>query len=387
MTLSGFSSLAIGGVRFGYISILFILGLMTIQYTESKKVWRNQGYRSLIFPWLVFAVLLILSFSIDVFIFKTGHIVERLVIFDVASYSLLVLIIGMMERALRNGSIELTSIINWIMISYAIAMSSLLSIFLVSGPIPLVSADGVHFAPLVSNLHHTALASLVPLSLGMSVFISPSHGLRRWPAAAAMVAGGMSAYFSGSSKAVAGIAILALAAAVLLSARLLIGRWLYRLEIERLVISTLIAIAFLVPALHVAGVDIASAFSVIFSDLDTNSERRAIYVNAFARFSESPLLGFGPGRQVWAAGQWWDAHSSAAAILLQVGLLGAFCVALGTWRWFRAIEYNVPVLLAFSGFVTYGLFGDLHRNIPFWITLLLAAELSSRLNPRSRRKN
>lgn len=371
LSIAGFSTLAIGGVRAGYIAVLislFTTGLLA----RSQR----SRYGSLALVWLIFLAFQLVG-AISAIVFRQeGNLAERLFIFDVVAYVTIFLLILFLERAITAGLIRPIVAIYSFVASSSAVMAVFIGLFLTLGPAQWLSSGGVYFSPLVTNLHHTAISSLCLLCGATILLFSRTSTQGQAIAIFGVIVAIASAVLSGSSKALGSIGIWAGFCASIIVLSLVSRRRISRINLGIILSIGAVsaALALLVPP--ALGIDVAEKFASAFSDLDTSQEREFMYRQAFARIQEAPFFGSGPGRQIVFRWQWWDPHSSILALPLQTGLVGSIAVTFTALVWLLSQKSNVFILLVLLVFCTYFVFGDLHRNAQFWLILCLASYYS-----------
>lgn len=376
LTLSSLSAISVLGMRAGYLVMLAAL------LVSNMMAWRHasKSARASLMPlWWVYMGFLLVGGAYSVLVLGADSLDEQYAGFDLFAFAVVMAVIYLSERALSCNSIDAHRIINWSAISYVVILAPCVVLFFVMGPVPLMSASGVYFSPLATNLHHTALAALTQLVLGVIALSFMGRKISRPWLALAMIVAVAVGLLTSSSKFTLSLLMWAGMFVSLLMFWMAKRRALTRLPALTVAGASFALITLAVPVLYLSGVDFISALGALFTENDQIGGRQVIYWTAWPRFIESPMFGYGPGAQVWAGGYWRDAHSSLLSMVLQTGLAGTLAVMLLGWRWFRSLPANMPVVIVLSVFAVYGIFGDLHRNVGFWVALVLATQMSIRL--------
>ena len=235
-----------------------------------------------------------------------------------------------------------------------------------------------YFAPFANNLHHTSMYLLPLAFLSLYFFANDSSVVKKVIYIAATVFFAYCAIDTGSTKAVLSVVAGAVASAF----------YMFTTRKGKINKSTTLLIIFVVIAAIVFVVfnfdSVWQYASEYFVENDGGGGRSSIWTSGLNKWTESPILGLGPGSHSEFGGgtKNADAHNTFLAVMLQTGLAGLILYLI---MWYKTIKKgmnNGYILAMYLTFLVYSAGGDTLRRIPVWVFSVLAYYVLEKKNTK-----
>lgn len=365
-------------IRFGPIGlgeIIFLLTFVTILVSKHGRLTIPNG---LVFSKFWLAFICVSSFGAfynHLFLGSmTGTISQML--FDLSAYILILLIVFLLETKAHWNPGAFKNLVWRTYIVQFVAFSGLhvLSYFTSSiAGLPLRYYS--FFAPLVENLHQTAMLLCTLPFLGLYYMRTRSGIAVKAFCFVSVVWYSIMALETGSTKAAMGLVVGALAVGVHSA---LYSNGTNR---QKLIISFFLIAVFIL-LLGFNSDELQKLAVSFFIEADPSDIRRFLYFQGLKHSQDSILIGFGPGPHIKYDGdRFWDVHQTFLAVLLQGGLIGILLFLTLLWILARRTFQNPFLFAVFSSAMVYATGGDILRRIPIWILLVFVFYLASENKP------
>ncbi|MGL1959353.1 MAG: O-antigen ligase family protein [Colwellia sp.] len=233
------------------------------------------------------------------------------------------------------------------------------------------------FAPLVNNLHQTAMM-LTPMPfIGMLLLSREKKKMLKVIIVLFIILSVFMINATGSSKAMLGVLLGIIG--------YLIAK-IHQYKVEYSVVASAVIVCFILFG-FIVYIDLFSFVMILFNQHDGHGERAYLYSAAIELIKESWILGRGPGGHILLLNEFNDSHQTLLTILLQVGIIGFLLFLRLLYQFLKkAFHFEPSVFAAALSIMAYMAGGDILRRLPIWgvIIILYYVSCQSQTNQQQR---
>jgi hypothetical protein len=327
--------------------------------------------------WVLYFLLAILGFINNrILNLNTGTLPGA--VFDAASY--LVLLISCLAIEKRFVFFRESAYL-YLKASYLYFMITILFLYVLSLFTSSIAGFPLryfqYFAPLVDNLHQTAMI-LTPMPFVGIYLIGKERGRAMRTLIIILIF--MSLIMiddTGSFKAKLGVVVGFIGYLLTIA----VGN---RSQRSKTIITMFIGV-FVVG--FVINIDMKEIFQTFFDKNDLYGGRAYLYSYAVVLIKESWLLGRGFGGHIFLFDKYYDAHQTLLTVFMQTGFIGAvFFLRLFYKILKKSFRHSAPITGAVLSVVVYTSGGDVMRRLPIWFVLILLYYAVCQIQPDSKEK-
>lgn len=315
--------------------------------------------------WFIFLAVSSLGFIYNYFFlgFPSGTL--QGMIFDTASYLFVFVSCLVLESIITSHMIRLDI---WeILKKTYFAASIALGILFLLGRLTNSSYIMYYafFRPFATNIHHVSMF-IAPLPfIGLKMLIETKGIFRKLVLVLLIVSNIFTGILTGSTKVF--LALIAGGGLILLAMPFSLRMSRY----SKLIVLSLMSLVVLLGVLAFAP-ELGQKAVAFFEENDIGGGRNLLYNSAIKKFSNSPLVGYGPGSHAeLGLGFYSDAHQTHLTALLQAGFIGLLAYFYLTVVVFKKCLRDPFILGAYMAILIYSLGGDILRRLPMWIFIIL----------------
>jgi hypothetical protein len=137
----------------------------------------------------------------------------------------------------------------------------------------------------------------------------------------------------------------------------------------------------------VINIDLKGILQTIFDKNDLYGGRAYLYSYAVVLIKESWLLGRGFGGHIFLFDKYYDAHQTLLTVFMQTGFIGAvFFLRLFYKILKKSFRHSAPITGAVLSVVVYTSGGDVMRRLPIWFVLILLYYAACQIQADSKEK-
>ena len=363
-------------LRFGVIGIgelLLILSMALFLIASSFTFARSPLDIFSLYFWAPILLLLFIGTSYNIIFlnFSTGTFEGAL--FDFSSYTFIffmLLILGDSRIYGSNGPMNFyfkifSAIVCILIITFILS-------FYASSIFGLKLKYEKFFAPMVDNVHQTAMLFCVLPFIGMAFLKTNRTKFEKFFIICSFPFLSAMAISSGTTKSILGI-IVGLSVAIIASIISILSRR------NTLITVSVYCAIFLLILLTLFTQGYMSIFTDLFNEYDGNGARGKIYFLGLEKFLENPFFGYGPGSHLAVFGaenSFSDAHNTFLTLAIQSGIFGVLLLLLLLARLIFENIHEPWLLAAIAAFAIYLTGGDILRRGPMWIMLITIVFIS-----------
>ena len=225
------------------------------------------------------------------------------------------------------------------------------------------------FAPLVVNIHQSAMILVTLPFIGLFLFMQKSNIKQRSILFLSILLLYIIALDTSATKALMGL-YLGTAVFAIFSFKNVISRRMLPVVLLCMIAGLIVAIV---------QFDLITLASAFFNENDGGGARSIIYFKGVMIGLTSPMIGLGPGGHIFNDNIFYDAHQTLLTVFLQAGLCGLILYLLLMFKIIRSYSYSSALIACLCAISIYSLGGDILRRLPIWLILLLIYYTSQKI--------
>jgi hypothetical protein len=360
--VSIFTELRLGPIGLGelFLFAVFIFSLITIVHTRTLYSLPFSKF------WLYYIFISSIGFTYNLVIIGSDISNYESIIFDYLAYVFIFISCIGLEIKLIQSTLIAKDILYRFYWAFSVVIIILFSLSLVGSSIgPFQLRVGPYFAPMVKNLHQSAMVIALIPALSLYYFIHEDNYRKKFIFLIISIIFSFITLETGSSKAAMGV-FLSLIFFILyyftknLSDKSKFFIWFVGISI----------------AIQFSILNIEN-FGVIFNEADQGGGRSILYSQALDKIIGSIFFGYGAGAHLILDGIWTDTHQTFLTAFLQAGLIGFCILVIFIIRVSKHIyHFDRFLFCVLMPFFCYAIGGDLLRRLPMWLILMLLFYIS-----------
>lgn len=358
-----YSQLRIARIGLSELVIIILVASVLVKKDILLNLYKKDYFIFTRF-WAIFLFISFLGLGYNIIFLRFSSGIPNLVIIDTVAYLLAALACFTFELLIYCKKVDIKIILNRVFI---FSSSILLVLFIISrftnSLFGYTLLQYANFRPLATNVHHPAML-MVPLPfLGLKYFYESSNRYHKALALILVLSNIIISFFMASTKLLMGLVIgtLVLVYFYIINNIMMRNRTL-------LVVITLLLFASALILINPLR-DLALAF---FESEDVGGARASLWLSSINKIMSSPIFGFGPGPHALLYGDTFDdAHQSLLTVGLQGGIVALIAYSYLLMKVLVYISRKPIALASFMGILIYALGGDILRQTPMWIYIML----------------
>ena len=358
---------------FGFTEIILLLFFIF----SFKRFIKTELWRQFIFTrfWILFIFISLLGLAYNTLILggTTGTI--KGTIFDLSSYIFICLVCYLLEMKFLEKKICPLKLLKlfYLYLTILFIILYVLSLFFTSILGLPLRYEG-SFAPLVINIHQSAMVLITLPFIGMFLYKYESSFINKAMILISILLLYILALDTAATKAIMGI---------------FIGTAVFLIFSLKSMFSKK-AVPVLLLCMIGGGIVLVLQFNLIelaltfFEENDGGGARGNLYLQGLLVGMTSPIIGLGAGGHIYYDQIFYDAHQTQLTVFLQAGVLGVILYILLMYKIIRTCALSSAFIACIFAISIYSFGGDILRRLPIWLILLLiyysAKRLTNNLN-------